>query len=196
MSYSLQITKEEINALPALQFEGKIEIIESIEHAQTVAVKLASEKLLGFDTETRPSFSKGESYQVALLQLATADCAYLFRLNKMPLIPELLAILSSDQIQKAGVAILDDVRALQKMRDFSPAGFVDLSKVAEQNGISSVGLRALTAIFLGKRLLKGAKLTNWNTARLSPAQIHYAANDASVGLQIYQRMQHLQLITH
>jgi ribonuclease D len=188
MIYSRSITKDEINCLPLLEFHGTIEVIESAERAREVALALLQEKYLGFDTETRPSFTKGQNYQVALLQFATQDKAYLFRLNKIPLLPEITTLLSTENVIKTGVGILDDVKALQKLAPFEARGFVDLSKVAEQQGFTSLGLRALTAIFLGKRLTKGAKLTNWNHPRLTPAQLSYAALDASVGLKIYERL--------
>jgi ribonuclease D len=182
------ITKEEINQLPMLYYEGKIEIIETKAAALEAIKKLSNEKLLGFDTETRPSFHKGESYQVALVQLATENCAYLFRLNKMPLLEELVEVLSNPDIIKAGVGIQDDLKGLQKMVSFNAQGFVDIGKEAERRGFSGLGLRTLSAIFLGKRLSKGAKVTNWERVILTEAQLNYAANDANVGLRLYQKI--------
>src|SRR5690606_1257065 len=150
--------------------------------------RLSKEKVLGFDTETCPSFNAGQSYRLSLLQLATEDTAYLFRLCRMDFPPELAAILSDSEIIKAGVAIQDDVKALQKLHPFKPSGFIDLAKEAEKHQIKNFGLRALTAIFLGKRLTKGAKLTNWDRKDLTPSQLNYAANDALVGLKIYQKI--------
>jgi ribonuclease D len=186
MNYVKSITKEEINSLPLLEYSGKIELIEDLDHAALCIKQLSTARILGFDTETRPSFNAGQSYQVSLLQLATEECAYLFRLNKLGTLPQGLAdVLSNEKIIKAGVAIQDDVRYLQKLNYFQPAGFVDLAKELEKKNFKNFGLRGLTAIFLGKRLSKGPKLTNWDRHTLSEAQINYAANDALVGLLIY-----------
>lgn len=188
MDYQKHITKDEINTLPIHEYKGKIELIDNHDKALAAIKILLNEKVLGFDTETRPSFSKGEFYPVALLQLATQDCAYLFRMSKMPFPKELVDILSNENIIKAGVAIRDDIKGFQKLHPFEPKGFVDLSHEAEKRGFTSLGLRALTAIFLGTRLSKAAKVTNWENHTLSPAQLVYAASDAYVGLKIYEKI--------
>ncbi|HXH76783.1 MAG TPA: 3'-5' exonuclease [Bacteriovoracaceae bacterium] len=187
-NYQKFISKEEINDLPMLNFTGKMVVIETIEDALPAIEKLSTEKYLGFDTETKPSFTKGEVYQVAMLQLATDNEAYLFRLNKMPFCKELAALVSNPNIIKAGVGIQDDLKGLQKVLPSTPEGFVDLSKEATKRDFTSLGLRALTAIFLGVRLSKAAKITNWERGILTPAQLEYAALDAMVGLQIYKKM--------
>lgn len=187
-TYAKSVSKEEINELPTFEYRGKIVIIETHQDAVSAILKLSTEKFLGFDTETRPSFQKGESYQVALLQLATHDYAYLFRLNKMPFRQELADLLSNPNIIKAGVAVHDDLKGLQKIFPFVPGGFVDVAKEAEKKGFTSLGLRALTAIFLGFRLSKAAKVTNWERSPLTEAQLNYAANDALAGLKIYEKM--------
>lgn len=186
--YPKFISKDDINTLPMMMFTGRLEVIEDLAHATKVIDKLRSEKILGFDTETRPSFTKGEFHPVALIQLATTDCAYLFRLNKMPFPKDLLDLFSSPDIIKAGVAILDDLRGIQKMIAFEPQGFVDLSTEVKKKGFESLGLRALTAIFLQKRLSKAAKITNWEKDNLSDDQLKYAANDALAGLLIYKKL--------
>ena len=188
MKYQTSITKDEINQLPGLEFHGVIKVPISQDEVHEAIGKLSQEKVLGFDTETRPSFSKGEFYPVSILQLATEDCSYIFRLARLASVEELFKLLSNTNIIKAGVAIHDDVKALQKLHPFSPEGFVDLSKEAEKKGFTSLGLRALTAIFLGKRLSKAAKITNWDRPVLSEAQLSYAAKDAHVGLQIYHKI--------
>jgi ribonuclease D len=189
--YPKFISKEDINALPMLDYQGEIILIETAQGAKRAVAELVHEPVLGFDTETRPSFVKGQSYKIALLQLATLERAYLFRLNRFPITEELVHLLSNPDVIKAGVGILDDLRGLQKIADFKPQGFVDLSKVVEKNGFTSLGLRALTAIFLGQRLSKAAKVTNWERRDLTEAQLKYAAADALVGLQIYHKIKHL-----
>lgn len=186
--YPSSITKEAVNALPMLEYRGRIEVIETVPHALLAVKELATAPVLGFDTETRPSFQKGQSYKVAMLQLGTKDCAYLFRLSKIPLLPEVTALLENEAIVKVGVAIHDDLKGLQKILPFTPKGFVDLAKEAEKKGFPNLGLRTLTAIFLGLRLSKGAKVTNWERNILTPAQLQYAANDANVALKIYDKL--------
>jgi ribonuclease D len=182
------ISKEDINLLPAMEFQGEVELIQDSEHAVRAAKDLAKESVLGFDTETRPSFHADQQFKVSLLQLATAQKAYLFRLHYIDFPQELAAIMSSEHIIKAGVAIRDDVKALQKLAPFEPRGFFDLADEARRRGIKSFGLRGLAAIFLELRIMKGAKLTNWDQRKLTASQISYAAVDAVAGLRIYQRM--------
>jgi ribonuclease D len=188
MTYQLSILKEDINKLPQYKFNGTIILIESEKEALSAINDLKNERILGFDSETRPSFKKGESHPVSLLQLATDTKAYLFRLNKFPMMIELADILANPTIVKAGVAVRDDIIALQKLHPFTVNNFVELSDVAKQNKIEKFGLRALTAILLKKRLSKTAKTSNWARHELTPAQIHYAACDAVVAFEIYQEL--------
>lgn len=180
------ITNEEINALPQMEFNGAIIVAVKPEETRQIVAKLRQEKFLGFDTETRPSFVKGEFHHVALLQLATADTAYLFRLCKANLMPELIPLLADPNIIKAGVATRDDVKALVKLHQFEPAGFVDIALKFARPG-HTPGLRTLAAEHLGVRLTKAAKTTNWEAAYLSPVQLSYAAKDAVVGYLLYQK---------
>jgi ribonuclease D len=186
----LSLSKDEINQLPLIHYAGEIIVINNRKDAQKAAEKLFLEKVLGFDTETRPSFQKGEFHKVALLQLATLEKAYLFRLHREPFLDVLTPLLAEEKIKKVGVAIRDDVRALQKLHTFEPQGFEDLALRFAKGG-STPGLRTLTAEFLGVRLSKGAKLTNWNAHELTPSQQDYAAKDAVAGLMIYQKLEGL-----
>jgi len=185
MDYQLSISNDEINQLPSYNFNGNINLIESKEEALTVSLALKGETVLGFDTETRAAFKKGESYNVSLLQLATSSDAYLFRLSKFSMPQELIDLLESPDIVKAGVAVRDDVKALKKIAPFLENNFIDLADLAKDKKIKNFGLRALTAIFLKKRLSKKAKISNWERSSLTPAQINYAASDAVVGYEIY-----------
>ena len=188
MTGPLSITKEDIHKLPPYTFNGTVILIESEQDALRAIKDLNHERVLGFDSETRPSFRKGESHPVALLQFATLTKAYLFRLNKFRIMKELADILSNPTIVKAGVAVRDDIIALQKLYSFTPANFSDLSVLAKHKKIEKVGLQALTAILLGKRLSKHAKLTNWSRKSLTPAQIAYGACDASASFEIYHAL--------
>jgi len=188
MSYRKSISKEEINDFPSFQFEGKIHLITQEAEAIEACKKLEKEKVLGFDTETRPSFTKGESHKVSLIQLATDSDAYLFRINAFTPPQELIQILASPDILKVGVAIQEDINALKKIIPFKEKNIFDLAKLAKELRIENFGLRALTALTLEKRLSKQAKVTNWEKRELTPAQIHYAASDAVVSLLIYQKL--------
>jgi ribonuclease D len=188
MNYQLSITKDEINTLPRYHFEGEIILIESEDEALRAVDKLKGKTVLGFDTETRAAFKKGESYDVSLLQLATDTHAYLFRLNKFEMMKELVDLLADPNIIKTGVAIRDDVKGLQKLHPFTPESFIDLADVAKEKKVKNFGLRALTAIFLGKRLSKKSKISNWARNELTAEQINYAACDAVVGFEIYQKI--------
>lgn len=188
MDYQLSISKEEINQLPLYQFKGNVELIDLEEDALKAIEGLKNEKILGFDTETRAAFKKGERYDVSLLQLATGTHAYLFRLNKLPIIQGLADILADPNIVKAGVAVRDDIKALKKLIPFSESNFVDLAEVAKEQKIKNFGLRALTAICLNKRLSKKAKVSNWERQELTSEQINYAACDAVVGFEVYEKL--------
>ena len=188
MTYQLSILKDEISALPQYIFNGQVILIESKKDALSAINDLKNEPILGFDTETRPSFRKGESHPVSLLQFATDKKAYLFRLNKIPFIVELVSILANPNIVKAGVAVRDDIKALQKLYPFTETNFIDLADLAKEKKITCFGLRPLTAIFLKKRLSKTAKTSNWSNSILTPSQISYAACDAAVAFRIYQEL--------
>jgi ribonuclease D len=182
------MSKEELQLLPLFNHHGRYELIETVSSALKAIEELKKASTLGFDTETRPSFRKGEFYNVALLQLANHECCYLFRLNKIPLSSELVGLLEDEKINKVGVGIRDDIIALQKMLQFTPAGFIDLSEKTRISKVLSLSLRSLCGMYLNQRLSKGAKVTNWENPVLSDSQARYAANDAFVGLLVFDKM--------
>jgi ribonuclease D len=182
------MSKEELQLLPLFNHDGRYELIETVSSALKAIEELKKASTLGFDTETRPSFRKGEFYNVALLQLANHECCYLFRLNKIPLSAELVGLLEDEKINKVGVGIRDDIIALQKMLKFTPAGFIDLSEKTRISKVLSLSLRSLCGMYLNQRLSKGAKVTNWENPVLSDSQARYAANDAFVGLLVFEKM--------
>lgn len=183
-----QMTKDELQTLPLFNHPGRYELIETIPAALKAVEELKKASILGFDTETRPSFRKGEFYHVALLQLATHDCCYLFRLNKIPLSLELASLLANEDIKKVGVGVRDDIIALQKRIQFTPRGFIDLAEKTRISKSVSLSLRSLCGMYLNQRLSKGAKVTNWESPVLSDSQAKYAANDAFVSLLILEKM--------
>lgn len=187
--FAPNIDKETINEMPLKAFEGTVYIVDHAVDIPVVVSRLQKRKLLGFDTETRPNFKKGANNPVALLQLSTAEEAYLFRLNKTGLPKELLPLLTNAKVQKVGVAIKDDLKALQELKQFIPKGFIDLQDVVPEYGIDCLGLKKMTAVVLGFRISKGQQTSNWEAEQLSGAQIKYAATDAWVCHEIYQALQ-------
>jgi ribonuclease D len=149
--------------------------------------------VLGFDTETRPSFRKGKNYTPSLIQIALPDEVFLFHLNWLPLGADLIGLLEDPRVIKTGVAARDDMRELAKLSPFTPHGVVDLDEVAAKNGIKTPGLRSLAAMFLGLRISKGEQCSNWGNKALSPRQIRYAATDAWVSRAIYFSMRNAGL---
>ena len=182
------ITKEELAELPLVQFDGTITIVELINQVDQIAAYLKEQKIIGFDTETRPSFKKGNVNQVALLQLSTNDHAFLFRLNKIGLPNQIMDILKSKEIIKAGVAIRDDIKVLQSIKKFTPNGFVELQDQVQEFGIQNFSLKKLMGIVLGCRISKAQQLSNWEAEMLTEAQQIYAATDAWAALKIYQNL--------
>lgn len=180
------ITKEELTVLPLKWFEGEIVLVDSYEKVNYAAKVLSQNSVIGFDTETRPSFKKGAVNKVSLLQLSTRDQAFLFRLHKVGLPDQIMEILSNPEIIKPGVAIRDDIKALQEIQKFKPGGFVELQDYAKELGIQNFSLKKLTAIVLGFRISKTQQLSNWEADSLSEAQQIYAATDAWTALEIFE----------
>ncbi len=184
--------KEEINALPLRRYEGPTSLITTASDLKKAIRKLKREKLLGFDTETRPSFKKGKSYQPSLVQLAAGNEVFLFHLKHQPLHDGLLDILSDESIIKAGVATNRDVSELRELQPFEPAGFVNIEDKARNLGFKNQGLRSMAAVILGFRISKQAQTSNWSRKDLSPTQITYAATDAWVSRELYVALEKIE----
>lgn len=183
--FKKSITEEELSELPLSFFEGKIHLIEKVEQLQDALNYLKNQKILGFDTETRPAFKKGQNHRVALLQLSTADEAFLIRTNLIGLSHGLIKILATPTILKVGAAIRDDIKILQKIAPFKPGGFVELQEMVKLYGIENFSLKKLAAIVHGVRISKSQRLTNWEVPILSEQQQIYAATDAWIAYMIY-----------
>lgn len=179
------IAKEQVNALPLARYEGPINVVAHPREVHAAVDYLRDEALLGFDTESRPSFRRGDNHPVALLQLAGAERVYLFQLHQLDNLDPVLALLADPAIRKAGVAIRDDIRKLQELGDFAPRNFVEISDLSRRLDVSNTGLRNLSAMFLGYRVSKGAQVTNWARPDLSQPQITYAATDAWISRLLY-----------
>ena len=186
--YKEKITPEEIAACELSWFKGEIVLVDNLKTFRQVFPRLLSSEILGFDTETRPNFKKGRKNTVSLIQLATADLACLFRINKIGIPDELVELLSDPLIIKAGVAVHDDISFLAGVRKFNPEGFIDLQPFVKDFGIQSSGLKKLSAIILGFRISKRQQVTDWEAAELTEAQQVYAATDAWVCHEIYRKL--------
>ena len=171
-------------------FPGKIHVIDSVgaEFNRAIAY-LRAQKVIGFDTETRPTFSQDQPrYGVALLQLSGPDKAFLFRINKMGMHRRICNLMASDKIVKVGAAIHDDIRGLQRKHGFEPAAFVDLQKIVWEWGIRDKSVKKMAAIILGFRVSKTQQLSNWEAEKLSESQCRYAATDAWVCREMYLKL--------
>jgi ribonuclease D len=163
------------------------------EELARAAADFAAERVVGFDTETRPAFRAGVSYPPALVQVATGRAVYLLQLARLDCSAVLAPLLGSATV-KAGVGLGEDLRQLRAVFEFTPAAIVDLGSVARRHGLERSGVRALAALFLGIRIPKGAKTSNWAARRLSPPQVAYAATDAWVCRELYLKFEELALL--
>ena len=184
-----RMTKEQINAHPMRKYQGPIHVIRRSRHIEQAVRQLEKEEVLGFDTETRPTFRVGQSHLPAVLQLVGEQAAYVFQLRYCRFSRALRRLLADPKVIKAGVALDRDMQELRRLAPFKPAGFVDVGKLAKQAGCMNQGLRGLAAVFLGFRVSKRCQTSDWAKATLSPAQIEYAATDAWVGRELYQKLQ-------
>lgn len=181
----VSISKEELAGLPTAHYTDGAIVIDSDSGLEEAVSHLAQARIIGFDTETRPSFRKGQSHSVSLLQLATPDRCYLFRLKTLGLQPMLREILENPGLLKVGLSLRDDFHALGRICDFNPDGFLDLQQYVKKFGIADNSLSRIYGILFGRRISKGQRLSNWEAEKLTPAQINYAAFDAISCIQIY-----------
>ena len=188
MAFVANISNDDVAALEAVHFDGRIEVVETADALAKACKELSKHSLIGFDTETRPSFKAGVTNKVALLQLSTDRCCYLIRLNKLPLSREIMAILSNGAIRKVGADVRNDIASLNKLRHFTPDGFIDLQSEVGKYGIEDKSLRKISGIVLGKKVSKAQRLSNWEAKQLTPQQQMYAATDAWVCIEIYNKL--------
>lgn len=188
-SFTLSISKQELAELPRASFRGTIRLIETeAEIGAAVGELRAAAGVIGFDTETRPSFRKGQSHLVSLLQLSTRSCCFLFRLNKTGLTTPLIDLLNDANITKVGVSIHDDFHNLGKLAEIAPDGFIELQQFVKDFRIADNSLSRIYAILFGQRISKGQRLTNWEADELTPHQQAYAALDALACVEIYEAL--------
>ena len=183
-----EISKEELHVMPLARFGGKIHLIERSGAAEWAVNRLRNYPVVGFDTETRPSFTKGKINHVALLQLATPSEVFLFRLCKMKMPGNLLMFLADPNILKVGVAVKNDLDILKRAAKFKPQGFIDLQKMVQRFNIKTLGLSKMGGIVLGVRISKAQQLSNWENDTLTEAQQRYAATDAWMCYLLYEKL--------
>lgn len=182
---TVSISKEELAQLPMANFIGMVKVIDKVEDAAAAVADLKTSDVIGFDTETRPSFRKGVINRVSLMQLSTRKCCYLFRLNKIGIPEELRQLLEDPNQLKVGLSIHDDFHNIRNLCPLNPAGFIDLQPYVKQFSIADNSLSRIYGILFGKRISKGQRLTNWEAEELTIHQQNYAALDAVACIRIY-----------
>ena len=187
------ISREAMGALPIRRYDGPVCVVATRTELNDALADIQQETVVGFDTETRPAFKKGERYDPALVQVATARAVYLFQLRRVDVIPGLADMFAAPHIVKAGVAVARDIRDLKEVFAFAEKNVVDLGVIAKRYGLEQTGVRNLAGIFLSCRVTKGARTSNWAASELTPTQIAYAATDAWIGRELYLRFKTLGL---
>lgn len=183
--YTHSITKDQIAQLPIEEFTGRIIVIDTEKDTRKAIEYLSEFSLVGFDTETRPSFKKGQRFKISLMQIATDEACFLFRLNRIGIPPLLEQFLSNEAVRKIGLSLRDDFGAMQKRTSVKPGNFLDLQDYVPQFGIEDASLQKIYAILFEKKISKGQRLSNWEAEILSESQKKYAALDAWACLKIY-----------
>ena len=185
------IAHEELMQLPILRYRGPVHLVATAADMAHALHDLRRERVAGFDTETRPVFQKGHAHQPSLVQLATSRAVYLFQLSRLDCAAALVEVLGNPRLVKTGVALGRDLQELQRLYPFLPANLLDLGDVAKRQGLDQTGVRNLVGLFLGGRITKGARTSNWARPDLSPAQLDYATTDAWVCRELYLRFEQL-----
>lgn len=189
-----KLSKNEINSLPQIKFNGDVEVLSSNDNVQAAVNHLMNYDLIGFDTETKPTFVKGPLNPPSILQLACIDKVYIFQLDNESLYKKLFPILSNENITKCGVSVDRDLIELMYLSPFDPLSFVDLGNIARDYDVPHHGLRGLVAMFLKHRISKGAQISDWSKTVLSPSQITYAATDAWISLKLFEAFEQNDLL--
>lgn len=185
--------KKFIPSLPRYAFDGKIYVVQSENEAERAVEVLKKSPILGIDTETRPTFRKGESHKVALLQVANEQMCFLFRMNEIGFLPCMANLLASPDVLKVGLSLKDDFLMLRRRNsDFKPGGYIDLQDYVKQMGIQDMSLQKLYANVFHKRISKSAQLSNWEADVLTESQKVYAATDAYTCIQLYKELKQLK----
>jgi len=188
MAFKKYVSKDEIKNYSVEKFNGKISIIDKKKDLLDAYLFLKKQKIIGFDTESRPTFKKGVSSDVSLIQFSTKDEVYLFRINIIGFDDMLIDLINDKKIKKIGIAIFDDIKSLQKIKEFESNSVIDLNKLALNLGFESIGAVKLSILILGFSISKSARLSNWEKKDLTTSQIEYAATDAWICNMIYKKL--------
>ena len=189
------VSREEVNALPIRRYEGPVHVIAAPGELAPAMDEILQETVVGFDTETRPAFRPGESYPPSLAQVATARAVYLFQVQRAEIAAAVARMLSEEHIVKAGVGMADDLKSLKKVVAFHEKSIADVGTLAQRHGLKQSGVRNLAGLFLGFRIPKGTKTSNWARHQLTEQQIVYAATDAWACRELYLKFRELGLTT-
>ena len=185
---NLTITREELNELPIGGWEGETILIDIPEDVASAIQAINKETIIGIDTETRPAFKKGVVYRISLIQIATRDCVYLFRINRVGLSAGLIKVFESEEIMKVGIDLNYDINLLKHFKRFTPQNLIELNSYCKQKGFLVMGLRKLSALILGIRISKRQQTSNWEAETYTQAQIRYAATDAWACRALFVRL--------
>lgn len=194
-TYIHHLDREALAAMPVVGFEGQVIVVDKPEMVADAIAYLKEQKVLGVDTEARPSFTRGVHYPTALVQISSTERCYLFRLTHVGMPQELCDIFADSHICKVGLAFRDDLRGLRKRREFTPRNCIDLQDIMVKYGILDMGLQKAYAICYGKKISKAQQLTNWENAQLTAEQARYASTDAWATLQVYLDLQEHAMIS-
>ena len=186
-----KVDKKTIATFPRVNFPGKIVVVLSAAEAERAVDYLLAQPVLGFDTETRPSFKKGVHHKCSLLQVSTANCCFLFRLNYIGMCPAVKRLLEDETVTKVGLAWNNDAHGLQQLGEFKMGKFVDIQDMARQLGIEDQSLMKLYANVFGERISKREQLTNWERDVLEESQKRYAAIDAWACVRLYEEFKRM-----
>jgi ribonuclease D len=190
-----KITKEEVNQLPVIVFDGKITLVDDLSKIYPAIEELRKSKIVGIDTETKPSFTRGTHHKVSLVQISTLDHCFLFRLNKIDFPASLAEFLADENVKRIGLSLRDDLAGLNKQHKFKPANCVDIQTIIQAYGVLELGLQKIYAILFSKKISKAQRLTNWENPELTEQQQRYAATDAWASLQIYLKLMEEKKLT-
>ena len=186
------IAKADVAQMPAALFQGRIIVIHAEADVKKAVDYLKSFPIVGIDTETRPSFSKGRTYDVSLLQISTEDTCFLFRLNYIGMPQALIDLLQDARQLKVGLSLKDDIHNLNRKHSFEPQGFLDLQQYVKTLGIEAQSLQKIYALLFGEKISKSQRLTNWEADVLTDRQKGYAATDAWACIRIYKYLEEVK----
>ena len=184
----ISIPKDVLASLPAENYNGKAIVVSSEKNVRKALEHLRKADIIGFDTETKPNFKKGQQNKVALIQLATEEKCFLFRISKSGLLQEIIDFLEDEKITKVGLSVHDDFLGLSRIKPVVPQGFIDIQSFVKQYRIIDNSLTRIYGILFGKRIAKAQQLSNWETSKLSEAQKRYASLDAQACIKIYRHL--------